>query len=200
MSTNATVTAVFRPCEKKLARFYDIALIVGGSLFIAFSAQLAVWLPFSPVPVTGQTFAVLMVGALLGSRRGFFSVLLYLIEGSAGMPVFATARAGLPVLLGPTGGYLVGFLAAAYLTGLLAEKKWDRRVSSTILAMLLGNACIYAFGMLWLSCLMGLSRAVFAVGLYPFIVGDIAKITLAAVLLPSGWKLLGKAKSAGKTN
>lgn len=198
MSTNATVTAVFRPCEKKLARFYDIALIIGGSLFIAFSAQIAIWLPFSPVPVTGQTFAVLMVGALLGSRRGFFSVLLYLIEGSAGMPVFATARAGLPVLLGPTGGYLVGFLPAAYLTGLLAEKKWDRRVSSTILAMLLGNACIYAFGMLWLSCLMGINKSVLAVGLYPFIVGDIAKIALAAVLLPAGWKLLDKSNLTKK--
>jgi biotin transport system substrate-specific component len=108
------------------------------------------------------------------------------------------------VLLGPTGGYLVGFVAAAYITGLLAEMGWDRRIGTTVLAMVFGNAAIYAFGLLWLCCLMGVSRpaypeacpsgrSVLIAGLYPFVVGDLLKIVLAAVLLPSGWKLIGYA-------
>ena len=200
MLMDATIAGVFRPSEKNLARFYDITLIIGGSVFIALSANIAIRLPFSPVPVTGQTFAVLLVGALLGSRRGCLSVLTYLLEGAAGLPVFSMGGAGLPVLLGPTGGYLIGFLPAAYVTGLLAEDKWDRRLWSNILVMLFGNTCIYTLGLAWLSCLMGINKSVFALGLYPFIPGDIAKIALAAVILPAGWKLLGKTKSAGEIN
>ena len=187
MLTNATYADVLRPCEKRRAKLYDVALIIGGSLLIGLCARLAIPLP--PVPVSGQTFGVLMIGALLGARRGSLCVLAYIIEGVAGLPVFALGRAGLPVLLGPTGGYLVGFIAAAYITGLLAEKGWDRRIGTTVLAMLLGNVAIYAFGLLWLSSLVGVSRAL-AVGLYPFIVGDSLKIALAAAVLPSGWKLL----------
>ena len=173
MLANVTVADVFRPCERKLAGLYDIALIFGGSLLIALCAQIAIgW----PVPFTGQTFAVLLTGALLGSRRGVLSVLVYLAEGVAGLPVFSMGRSGFVMLLGPTGGYLVGFVAAAYVTGLLAEKGWDRRVGTTILAMVFGNAVIHAFGLAWLCCLMGVNRTVLTVGLYPFIVGDILKI------------------------
>lgn len=199
MLTSITVAGLLRPCEKKRAWLYDVVLIIGGSLLVGLCARVAVWLPFSPVPVTGQTFAVLMIGALLGRRRGCFAMLAYIAEGAAGLPVFALGRAGLPILLGPTGGYLVGFVAAAYITGALAEKGWDRRVGTTVLAMLLGNAGIYAFGLLWLACLMGVNRAA-AVGLYPFIVGDILKIALAAVALPSGWKLLGVLNLPAKGN
>lgn len=198
MLTNTTVAGVFRPCKKIYAGFYDILLIIGGSLLIALCAQIKVWLPFSPVPVTLQTFAVLMLGALLGSRRGSLCVLAYITEGAAGLPVFA-AGAGLAVLSGPTGGYLVGFIAAAYITGSLAEKGWDRKVATTVLAMLLGNASIYAFGLFWLSCLIGTEKVLF-VGLYPFIAGDCLKIALAAVLLPSAWKLLGKTNLPVKEN
>ena len=148
MLTNVTVAGLLRPCEKKRAGLYDIVLIIGGSLLVGLCAQVAVWLPFSPVPVTGQTFAVLMIGALFGARRGCFTMLAYIAEGAAGLPVFALGRAGLPILLGPTGGYLVGFVAAAYITGLLAEKGWDRRVGTTVLAMLLGSVGMYAFGLL----------------------------------------------------
>jgi len=196
MFTNTTVAGIFRPCEKRRAGLYDLALIIAGSVLIALSAQVAVRLPFSPVPVTGQTFAVLMIGALLGSRRGGASVLLYIIEGAAGLPVFAMGRGGLPVLFSPTGGYLVGFIAAAYVTGLLAEKGWDRRVGTTVLAMVFGNALIYTFGLLWLFCLRFIFRVpigsggLFLIGVYPFIIGDILKIILAAILLPSGWRLL----------
>ncbi len=188
MLTSATYADVFRPCEKKLAGFYDAVLIIGGSLLIGLCAQLAIgW----PVPVTGQTFAVLMIAALLGRRRASLCVLAYIIEGAAGLPVFAHARAGLPVLAGPTGGYLVGFLAAAYITGLLAEKGWDRRVWTTVLAMAFGNIAIYIFGLTWLSYLVGIQKAL-AVGLYPFVLGDLLKIALAAMILPAGWKLLKK--------
>lgn len=186
-----TYADVFRPCRKSYAGFYDTALIIAGSLLIWLCAQVAIWLPFSPVPVTGQTFAVLMIGALCGGRRAGLCVLAYIAEGAAGLPVFAGARAGFMMLLGPTGGYIVGFIAAAYITGSLAERGWDRRVRTTILAMILGNVAIYAFGLLWLSCLMGINRTVLTVGLYPFIVGDSLKIALAAVVLPAGWKLLG---------
>jgi len=193
MLTNASVAGVFRPCRKIYAGLYDISLIVGGSLLIALCAQIKIWLPISPVPVTLQTFAVLMLGALLGSRRGSLCALAYIIEGAAGLPVFALGG-GLAVLSGPTGGYLAGFIPAAYITGRLAEKGWDRRVGTTILAMFLGNASIYAFGLLWLACLIGTKEAL-ALGLYPFIVGDCLKIALAAVVLPSGWKLLDKIQS-----
>lgn len=197
MVTNATVADLLRPCERRLAGFYDLALIVGGSLLIGLCAQLRIVLPFGPVPVTGQTFAVLMTGALLGSRRGGLAVLAYLIEGAAGLPVFAYGG-GAAALLGPTGGYLMGFLPAAYITGSLAERGWDRRFGTTVLAMVLGNAAIYACGLFWLCCLMGAGTRVLTVGLYPFVVGDLLKIVLAAILLPSGWKLLDYTHPAAK--
>jgi len=202
MLAGATYADVLRPSKKTLAGLYDVALVIGGSLLIGLCAQLAIgW----PVPITGQTFAVLMIGALLGARRGSLCVLTYIIQGAAGLPVFAHGRAGTAVLLGPTGGYLAGFVAAAYLTGYLAQKGWDRRATTTVLAMALGNLVIYAFGLLWLSYLV-LFKAMsvdggrlLAVGLYPFIVGDLLKVALAATLLPSGWKLLGHWGLADKT-
>ena len=195
MLTNLTVADVLRPCEKRRAAFYDIALIIGSSLLIGLCAQLAI--PLWPVPVTGQTFAVLMVGALIGARRGCLAVLAYIIEGAAGLPVFAMGRGGFAVLKGFTAGYLVGFIAAAYIVGLLAQKGWDRRIGTTILAMVLGNIVIYTFGLLWLSSLPGINN-VLREGLYPFIIGDLLKIALAAILLPSGWKLLNILTPAAK--
>ena len=190
MLVSLTIAELLRPCEKKHAALYDIALVIGGSLLIGLCAQVKILLPFSPVPITGQTFAVLMIGALLGPWRGSLAVLAYIMEGVAGLPVFALGS-GFAVLIGPTGGYLVGFAAAAYITGLLAEKGWDRRIGSTIAAMIAGNLIIYGFGLLWLSCLTGFSKAVLVTGLFPFITGDLLKISLAAALLPTGWKLLG---------
>ena len=197
MLTNVTVADLLRPCEKRLAGFYDVALIIGGSLLIGLCAHTKVWLPFSPVPVTGQTFAVLMIGALLGARRGCLAVLAYIMEGAAGLPVFALG-AGPAVLVGPTGGYLFGFIPAAYITGRLAENGWDRRIGTTVLAMVFGNLAIYSFGLFWLCCLTGFNTMVLTLGLYPFIVGDMVKIILAAILLPSGWKLLGCSRLTGE--
>lgn len=186
MLANATLADLIRPCEKKSAVLYDFALIIGGSLLVALSAQIAVGYP---VPITAQTFAVLMLAALLGPRRSALCLLAYIAEGAAGLPVFAQGKAGFAVLRGLTGGYIIGFVPAAYLVGFLARNGWDRRISTTILAMIFGNVIIYTFGLLWLSALVGLQSAL-AGGLYPFIPGDLLKIALAAAVLPSAWKLL----------
>ncbi len=190
MLTNATYADVLRPSSKPYSAYYDIILIVAGTLLITLCARIAIVLPFSPVPVTGQTFAVLITGALLGARRGCLSVLLYIIQGVLGLPVFSMGRAGLVTLLGPTGGYLIGFIAAAYIVGLLAEKGWDRWVVTAALAMVIGSIVMYAFGLLWLYGFAGSIKTALALGLYPFILGDLFKIVLAAAILPSGWKIL----------
>ena len=186
MILNPTVADIWRPSEKSQAFLYNIALIFCGSIFIALSAQIAIG---GPVPFTMQTFAVLLIGALFGTRLGSASVGLYLLEGLAGLPVFSQGRGGFAMLLGPTGGFLVGFLAAAYVTGFLAQRGWDRRIGTTILAMTGGNIIIHSFGFIWFSIQVGANNAL-TLGLYPFIPGDIVKIALAAAILPSGWKLI----------
>lgn len=191
-----TMAEVFRPKTIRWARFYDTAVIICGSLVIALSAQVSFRLPFSPVPVTGQTFAVLMIGALLGSKRGAICIITYLLEGAAGLPVFASGGAGLIWILGPTGGYLFGFIAAAWIVGRLCERGWDRSAIKTVIAMVIGNVCLHFFGFFWLSCLaltsglrLNISQ-ILSAGVYPFIIGDVIKIIVAAVILPLGWKLL----------
>ncbi|MCS6908286.1 MAG: biotin transporter BioY [Anaerolineales bacterium] len=186
-----TLTTLFRPAEKKAALVYQLSLVLAGSWLIALAAQVSIPLPFSPVPITGQTFAVLLVGALLGRRLAGLSVAAYLAQGLAGLPVFAGGTSGLARLLGPTGGYLVGFLAAAYLVGYLAERGWTLQVGKTLLAMILGNVLIYLCGVSYLALFLGFEKALTA-GLYPFLVGDAIKILLATLLLPLGWKVLSK--------
>jgi biotin transporter BioY len=187
-----TVVDVFRPSEKISAVLYDAIVIICGSLILGLSSQIKVYLPISPVPITGQTFAVLMLAALLGSKRGVLAILAYLVEGILGLPVFA-GGIGPAALIGPTGGYLVGFIAVAYVVGKLAEMGWDRRVSTTIAAMLVGEIVLYTFGVCWLAIMTNI-RIALAVGLYPFIVGDVLKVVLAAAVLPAGWKLLNHLK------
>ncbi|MCD6239188.1 MAG: biotin transporter BioY [Thermotogae bacterium] len=185
-----TVADLLCPVGKRRL-MYEIALIIGGSIFIVLSAQIAVPLPFSTVPITGQTLAVLMVGMLFGSRRGTITLLTYLSEGMIGLPVFAGGSGGIAHLLGPTGGYLFGFIATAFVTGSLSERRWDRKPQMVFFAMLIGNAIMYIFGLSWLSHFVGYKR-VFALGLYPFISGDILKICVAITLLPTIWKILSK--------
>jgi biotin transport system substrate-specific component len=191
MIAEPTIVDLARPYGKRLARLYDAALVLGGSILIALCTQVAIG---TPVPITGQTFAVLMVGALLGSRRGALSVLTYLAQGLAGLPVFAYGNSGLKAFAGPTGGYLIGFVGAAYIVGALAERGWDRRAGTTVLAMILGNVVLYACGLAWLSCLVYLLGrplgGVLSVGLFPFLPGEVVKVALAAALLPSGWRLI----------
>ncbi len=186
MILTPTFADILRPSEKSQALLYNILLILSGSIFIAMSAQIAIG---GPVPFTMQTFAVLLTGALFGARLGCVSVGLYLLEGLAGWPVFSYWRSGWPMFLGYSGGYLVGFLAAAYIVGFLAQRGWDRRVSTTILAMIIGNLIIYSFGLFWFCHLAGFRTALTS-GLLLFIPGDIIKIVLAAALLPAGWKLI----------
>jgi len=172
-----------------------VVVVLAGSALIALAAQLRIDLPFSPVPVTGQTFAVLVVGAALGTRLGAAAVVAYLLEGLAGLPVFAggtsawsPSSAGVPVIAGPTAGYLVGFVAAAAVVGALAERGFDRTVVTTIVAMVLGDLVIYVFGVPWLARFVGADRAI-PLGLQPFIVGDAFKIALAAAALPLAWRV-----------
>jgi biotin transport system substrate-specific component len=167
-----------------------LALCAAGSGLIAISAQLAVPVPFSPVPVTGQTFAVLVVAALLGARLGGATLVLYLAEGAAGLPVFAHGGAGVAHLFGPSGGYLVGFVPAAVVVGALAQRGWDRTLPRTLAAMTIGTAVIFACGLLWLGRFVP-GEGLLAAGLVPFLPGAGIKIGLAAVLLPVGWRVLG---------
>jgi len=169
---------------------FDAGLVLVGSAVIALSAQVAFPLPFSPVPVTGQTFGVLLVASMLGRARGLAAVMAYLAEGAAGLPVFAGMAAGPAALLGPTGGYLMGFLPGAYLCGWLAERGFDRTPLRTICSMILGNVAIFALGLPWLARFVGSSN-VWALGFWPFLAGDVVKIGLAAALLPLGWRALG---------
>jgi len=167
------------------------ALILGGSLFIALAAQIQILLPFSLVPVTGQTFAVLLLAAIYGSKRGPAAVMTYLILGFGGLPVFAGGAFGAARLFGPTAGYLAGFLGAAFIVGTLSERGWDRRPWSTAASMVIGNLVIYIAGAAWLSKFVGWNSAL-SVGVLPFLAGDAIKIALATLLLPVGWKLIGR--------
>lgn len=169
---------------------HDVVSVFVASLFIAVCAQVQIPLPFTPVPLSGGTLGVLYAGALLGSRRGAVAVLLYLLEGSAGLPFFSGGAAGFIHLLGPTGGYLVGFPAGAFMTGLLAERGWDRTPGRAFLAMLAGSVPIFALGLIGLSRFVP-SETLLAQGLWPFLPGDLLKSAASAGLLPMGWKLLG---------
>ena len=171
----------------------DIALILGGAALTAVAAQIAI--PMWPVPITGQTFAVLLVGAVLGASRGALSMITYFSLGAAGLPVFTGAVAG--ITFGTTFGYLVGFIAAAAVVGWFSQLNWHRRISGVIASFTIGNAVIYLFGLPWLAfALSNLSlasdiSAVLMAGLVPFLVGDAIKMALAAAALPLAWKYLG---------
>lgn len=182
-----------RPSAVRPTYLRDALLILGFSLVNALAAQVEVRLPFTPVPITGQTFAVLLTGLLLGGRLGALALIAYLAEGLIGLPFFAGGKSGIAYALGPTGGYLLGFVISAYVVGRLAERGWDRRVWTALLAMIAGNLIIYAAGLSWLVQFVGPDR-VLALGLLPFLLGDALKIVLAALALPAGWKLLGRGR------
>ena len=173
----------------------DALLVLTFSLVTALSAQVAIPLPFSPVPLTGQTFGVLLTGALLGPRLGACALLLYLAEGSAGLPFFAGGTFGAARLLGPTGGYLLSYPLAAALVGLLAERGWDRRPPTMLAAMLIGSLVVFALGAADLARFVGSHNALM-LGVWPFLPGDVLKALLAAGLLPLGWKLIGDRRSS----
>jgi biotin transport system substrate-specific component len=167
----------------------DVLLVLAGVGLVAASAQVSIPLPFTPVPITGQTFAVVLVGAALGPVLGFASLFLYVAIGIAGAPIYADGDEGWETFLGPTGGYLIGFVVAAAVTGLLAERKWDRKFPSSLAAMLTGNVLIYVPGLIWLAAEIDTNlEDTLEAGLYPFVIGDLIKLYLAGALLPLAWR------------
>lgn len=181
--------------KHSLAR--DGLLVVGFSLFMALTAQISIRLPWTPVPITGQTLGMLLTGAILGPRRGALAMLLYLVQGAIGLPVFApsaTLPQGFGRLVGPTGGYLVSAPIVAALVGWLAERGWDRKVWLALAMFVIGNIVIYLFGASWLNVYKGTfgNISVMWAGVYPFLLGDAIKIALAALALPGAWALFGR--------
>ena len=185
---------------KKSGVLVDAAVILGGALVTAAAAQFTVHLPFTPVPITGQTFAVLLVGAALGPWHGASSELLYVLLGALGAPFYANHSHGWGILqlgsaTGATGGYLLSYPIAAWATGALAKRGWDKKIGSSIGAMLTGNVIIYVIGLPWLAASLhtGLNKTL-TLGLYPFIPGDTFKLYLAALALPGAWKLVDRVR------
>jgi biotin transport system substrate-specific component len=171
----------------------NVALILSGAVLTAYAAQLVI--PMWPVPITAQTLAVLLIGSVLGATRGAISLIVYFSMGAVGLPVFSAATS---LSFGPTFGYLVGFIAAAALVGYLSQRGWHKSVSGVLGSFAIANSVIYLFGLPWLAFALGSLGAandlasVAAAGFAPFILGDVIKMTLAAVLLPLAWKFLGK--------
>jgi biotin transport system substrate-specific component len=169
----------------------EAVLVLGGAGLVALCAQISIALPFTPVPITLQTMAVLLVGGSLGALRGAASLCTYVLAGIVGLHVFAQGDSGWSVVTGPTGGYLVGMIVAAAVVGALAEARWDREFRSSVSAMLTGSVAIYACGLGWLAHDLhtGLEKTL-ELGLYPFVVGDLAKLYVAGALLPGAWRLI----------
>lgn len=191
--TIADFLVPIRVGERVNARVRDVVLVVAGALLVYLTARVLIPVPGSPVPITGQTFGVLLVGGALGFRRGFIAVGLYVLLGVVGLPFFAEGKGGLSVVWGATGGYLIGFVIAGALVGRLAELGWDRRIGGALGAMLLGNVVIYAVGLPWLKVVTGMSvEEAVAHGLTPFLLGDALKLALAAVLFPASWWIVGR--------
>ena len=200
--------AIGRRDTRAAALATDALLVLTGSLFVAGMAQLTIKLPFTPVPISGQTLAVLLVGGALGAKRGVSSLALYLGWIAIGLPFAAEGKSGLEMLKVATasGGFLWGFVAAAALVGWLADRGWDRDLGRALGAMLLGEIVIFAFGVPWVAAALDIpvveisesARATFGCGsgfecgLYPFVIGDVLKLLIAAAALPAAWRLLPK--------
>jgi len=179
----------------------NVILIVAGSALMAISARFSYQFSFSTVPVTGQTFAVLLIGAVYGSRLGAATMMAYLAEGASGLPVFAGGHGGIGAISTASGGYLFGFIAAAYVVGWFAERGWDRG-RWIVLPMLLGNAALYVPGIIWLHEQFRIVNIPISwetaldYGLWPFIAGDLAKLVLAALAVPAGWSAVERLRGS----
>lgn len=190
--TAAVITQRALPRSRATA----VLLVVAAAALTALAAQWRVHLPFTPVPITGQTFAVLLTGAALGSRLGASGQLLYVAVGALGAPVFSDGRGGIEMIQGATGGYLIGFIFAAGLIGWMAERRQDRSFPTMFTAFIAGSALIYIFGVVGLMAAteMDLTTA-FANGVAPFLFGDLIKAAGAGILLPAAWRLLGESRT-----
>ncbi|HEY5686370.1 MAG TPA: biotin transporter BioY [Acidimicrobiia bacterium] len=177
------------------SRLMTLVMVFGFAGLTAVAAQWRIALPFTPVPITGQTFAVLLAGAALGVRAGAASQMLYLLLGMVGLPVFAEGGSGLDTFAGATGGYLVGFVAAAAMVGKLAERHQDRAFPNALTAFLVGSFVIYAFGVSGLVFNAGMSvNEAILKGVAPFVFGDVLKAVAAGLLLPATWRLMGEGR------
>jgi biotin transport system substrate-specific component len=175
--------------------FTKALLVTGGALCLALLAQVAIPVPGSPVPVTGQTLGVLLLATAYGANMGAATFALYLLIGIAGAPVFANQGHGLERLVGPTGGYLIGMLLASWVLGSLAGRKWDQRLISALITMFIGNLIIFTFGLIWLKSYTGKDWTwTINAGLTPFIFGEILKIAIAGTALPTVWKVVGRTR------
>lgn len=191
-----TIADFFVPIEvgeRLNSRVRDLVLVITGALFIYLTSRLAIPIPGNPVPITGQTFGVLLVGGALGLRRGFSAVTLYVLLGVVGLPFFAEGKGGMAVIWGASGGYLIGFVAMGAIVGRLAELGWDRKFVGALGAMLVGSVVLYAIALPWLKIVTGMSwQETIQTGLVPFLLGDTLKAALAAVLFPVAWWVVGR--------
>lgn len=198
MKANNTLSLSYSPIidvvlERK-STMINVLSVFAGSLLIALSAQIYITLPFTPVPITAQTLAVMFTGSLLGSRRAPLAVLLYIAYGAMGLPVFSENSSGLAKLFGATGGYIFGFIIAGYLIGKFTEKGWDRFLGKSLIAAALGQLLIFVPGLLWLGQFVGYSN-VLEQGFYPFVIGGVIKTLLAGTSSVLTWKLIKKLKA-----
>ena len=184
-----TLSQALWPVQTQARARRAAMLVLLGSALLAASAHLAV--PFYPVPMTLQTAVVLGLGMAYGWRLGVLTVAVYLMQGALGLPVFS-GGVGMAHLTGATGGYLLGFLPAVAITGHLAQRGWDRSLGGTAAAMVLGNAAIYALGLVGLGMVLGWDKPIVSLGLTPFVAGDLLKIALVTLTLPAVWRLLGQ--------
>lgn len=191
MYANDSLAEAFLPKAREFLSLHSILLVIGGTIAIAISSKIQI--PFAPIPVTMQTFVILALSMAFGPRLAVATTVLYALEGAVGLPVFAGTPArgiGITYMLGPTGGYILGFILAAFACGWLARAGWDRRVLTTVLAMVIGNALIYIPGLLWLGTITGWRENLLDDGFLSFIYIDMMKIALAAAVLPFVWKMV----------
>ena len=191
----SVLSEVILPRDGRQAKLVkQIALVLVGVMLLILSAKIKI--PMIPVPMTMGTFAVLSIGAVYGPRLGLMTIIGYMIVGALGFDVFASSSSekfGVSYMMGSTGGYLVGYVLAILVLGWTARQGWDRSILKMAAAMVLGNVIIYVPGLLWLATLYGWDQPIFTWGLTPFLVGDLVKLGLAALLLPGAWRLVDKA-------
>ncbi|MBP6125799.1 MAG: biotin transporter BioY [Leptotrichiaceae bacterium] len=187
MKSNLLINNLIKTENKNQTIVKNVSLVIFGTIFMSLMAQLKIVLPFTPVPITGGTFAVMLIGLLYGKKLAPATLLSYIVAGTIGLPVFAGFKSGL-ILFSPTGGYVIGYFLAALMCGYFADKGYTKSYIKTIIILLLASVVIYFFGLIQLSFFVG-NKNVFMVGLVPFIPGDLIKITFVTLLLPSIWKI-----------
>jgi biotin transport system substrate-specific component len=187
--TTLVPTLYTRTFPRAVGWLRELILVVAGVLLLAALAQVEIVLPFTPVPITGQTFGVLLIGAAYGSRRGAATVIAYIVAGGLGLPFFSGGGSGMRILTGATAGYLGGFVVAAYVIGLLCERGLERSVRTSLIPFLAGTLIVYAFGVAWLSVIVGGFGMALTLGVLPFLPGDALKLVAAALALPAAWRL-----------